>query len=288
MDVASSSLRWLIVVTCGCSFDPGLPNQPPEAGTPGEAGPDAPSMTGHLLLSEIQVTGGFEFIEIYNPTASPILLTNYYLSDCDEYWKVPGLGLAETIMLSPTDFLVRFPAGQQLGPGAIAVIAIDEAAFAAEYLIDPTYTTQVTAVTSMAMSRVIDPGVTPSLTDEGELVVLFQWDGLTDRVADVDLVVHGLAPTATNVPKAKLGIDGPDPDTATSSYAVDLLSIGDMAADQGGKRSYKRILPEGDKELHDVGGNGITGDDETSEQIRVTWDQADTNGTPGAIPASLQ
>lgn len=287
MDVASSSLRWLIVVACGCSFDPGVPDQPPEAGTPGEAGPDAPSETGHLLLSEIQVTGDFEFIEIYNPTASPIVLTNYYLSDSDQYWKVPGLGLAETILLSPTDFLVRFPAGAQLGPGSIAVVAIDAVGFAAEYAVDPTYT-MVPAVTAMTMSRVIDPGGIPSLTDEGELVVLFQWDGLTDRIVDVDLVVHGLAPTATNVPTAKQGIDGPDPDTATSSYAVDMLSIGDMVADQGGKRSYKRILPEGDKELHDVGGNGITGDDETSEQIRVTWDQAETNGTPGAIPASLQ
>jgi hypothetical protein len=44
-----------------------------------------------------------------------------------------------------------------------------------------------------------------------------------------------------------------------------------------------------DRELHAGTGSGITGDDETSEQIRTTWDddaRAPRSGpTPGSVPA---
>jgi hypothetical protein len=44
--------------------------------------------------------------------------------------------------------------------------------------------------------------------------------------------------------------------------------------------STKRVLPEGLNEVHS-GGNGLSGDDETSEDISVTWDDTFTEPNPG-------
>jgi hypothetical protein len=51
--------------------------------------------------------------------------------------------------------------------------------------------------------------------------------------------------------------------------------------------SYERIAFEGFREIGE-GGNGIEGDDETSEDIRATWEQeVDTTPSPRELPESL-
>ena len=87
---------------------------------------------------------------------------------------------------------------------------------------------------------------------------------------------------------AKQAVDGPDADATTSSYAADAGLIGDFLADSTGQNTFKRLLRETGLEHRAVGGNGITGDDETSEMIRLTWEEALSPGTPGTVPASLQ
>ncbi len=50
----------------------------------------------------------------------------------------------------------------------------------------------------------------------------------------------------------------------------------------------KRILPETGHETTGGGGNGLTGDDETSEDVSATWDSSPFSApTPGSVPAAL-
>jgi hypothetical protein len=77
------------------------------------------------------------------------------------------------------------------------------------------------------------------LTNDGEMVVLFYWDGASDRVADVDLAIAGGAPGSTNTIAAKSAVDGPDGDTATTAYLTDALTIGDLASDTSATNSLK-------------------------------------------------
>jgi hypothetical protein len=286
----------LLVLALGaCNFNP-PGNAGSDANRDGSGGidaalVDAPDSDRHLLLTEVDAPSTFEFVEIYNPTASAVDLSTYYLSDHNEYWKLPGhLAGNNLIALDVSDFVVKFPDGAMLAPNAVATIAISDAGFKAEYMVLPTYTILLPTVGATPMVPIVVPAGTPNpgITNEGEMVVLFHWDGTSDRVEDVDLVVTGNAPSVDNSPIQKAAVDGPDPNLQDSSYATDALTIGDMAADASGKKTFKRILLEDTNEQQTGAGNGITGHDETSEQIGVTWDTALTNGTPGTVPASLQ
>jgi hypothetical protein len=275
----------VLAAVAGCSFSP--PGVPSDAsGDSGEGTIDSPPSALHLLLSEIETDNG-EMIEIYNPTDTPIDLSqNYYLSDHNEYWRLPEHAQSP-ITLDASDFLVRFPADSPaLPPGGVAVIAINGIAFRATYSgQSPDYTILVEAGQSRPMDPIV-PLTTPSLTNTGEMVVLFYWDGESDLVRDVDLVVVGSNVAPANAPVAKLAVDGPDADTMPTAYAAEVLDLGELG-DTAADRTHKRIERERDREVHGAG-NGITGDDETSEAIQVTWDMRDSAGTPGAVPASLQ
>jgi len=278
----------LVVALCSCKFHP-----PTDTGSDGAIDVSKidtpPGVTGHLLLTEIQPNGNFEFIEIYNPTDLPVDLSTYYLSDSNEYWKLSAhIAGTSLINLISSDFVVQFPPST-LAPDAVAVVAMDGPGFVAEYgTVTPRYTIRGQASGAMQMINVIPVTAQQStITDSGEMVVLFQWDGVSDLVRDVDLVVAGNSPDPANAPAPKQDVDGVDGDIKSSSYAHDDFSIGDMATDAGGKMSFKRLMREGTNERRG-GGNGITGDDETSEQQRLTWDDASSIGTPGVIPLTLR
>src|SRR5678810_1151927 len=88
----------------------------------------------------------------------------------------------------------------------------------------------------------------PGLTTTGEMVALFFWNGSTDTVKDVDLVIAGNAPSSTNTFIAKAPVDGPDADAIPSAYLVDTLTIQDMESDTSSTvtdlQSYKRTMLE--------------------------------------------
>lgn len=289
------SPKWLLVVAvAGCGFEePGFqgtvdarlidaPDVPPDI---------PPTEPQHLLLSEIQATQTQEFIEIYNPNDTAIDLTNYYLSDTREYWKLPGvIALNSTIIVAQSDYLLRFPTGATIPPKGIQTIAAVAIAFSGAYGMEATYAI-VTATLAKQMIPMVS-NVNPSpqvLTNNGEFVVLFQWDSLSDRVHDVDIVVYGNAPdpVAFNTLIQKQPVDGPDVDIMPSAYAADAITLGDFMDDPPDNTSFKRIKLEGTNEIHG-GGNGIDGDDETTEMLRMTWEESTTVPTPGAIPATLQ
>jgi hypothetical protein len=289
----------LVVALAGCTFD-GTPPLGPD-GPPGDDVPDAPPGTAdapageaHLLLTEVRTLGMDEFIEIYNPGDAAVSLTTYYLTDFPDYARLPAHE-AGNVTINPgnSDFIVKFPAGATLAAHAVAVIAIDGPPFVASFEMTPDYTIgpPVAGATPMLATNPSTTGNLVTLTNTGELVALFRWDGSSDRIVDVDLVLAGNDPDPGNDLAAKTDVDGPDADDLGTPYAPDALTLEDMETDitdVNGVQSYKRIAGEAGAEIP-TGGNGVGGHDETSEQARTTWDSTTsavfyTVATPGSVP----
>ncbi|MFN8176974.1 MAG: hypothetical protein U0167_03570 [bacterium] len=273
----------------------------------------------HLLLTEFSVTPtNAEFVEIYNPTANSIDLEDYYLSDfvlasdlTQDYWRIvdgaliPSPGFAN-------DFLVHFPAGSSIHSGQTLVISIhDDALFTAAWstggrIIKPDFELNQDG-TADGVPDMVDPGPelvgqpliqsAAGLSNGSEAVVLFFWDGQSDLVQDVDIVQWRASGASANTlypNKTGVSIDGPDPDHVASTYLNDTGVGGqDVAsslatANDPGLTVSRVDFTEGNEHL--TNGNGITGHDETSENLSATW-HANTEpsiGSPGAFgPPSL-
>jgi len=282
--------------------DPTAPDAAADAAiadaSPVDANPAA--LWPHLVITEVDVDGADEFIEIYNPTGASVNLRPYYLSDANNYWRMPE-DAANPIALDGSDFIRRFPMGASIDDGQVVVIAIDGAAFEASYGTVPDYAIG-TVGNSTAMDIPIPPTtgtIDPNLANAGEMVALYRWIGPADLVFDADLVLAGNALAAAHAPVERDGvsIDGPDSNSTPTAYQDDAVTIEDMQSDTSDvtnvlKTTYKRVAFETGSEV-DTGGNGIGGHDETSEQLRTTWDSAAlptgyTAATPGTVPASLQ
>lgn len=250
--------------------DGSMTTPPPSDGPPLQT-------SAKLLLTEIVLapsTG--EFIEIANPGSTPIDLAGYYLSDAGSYFRVP----AGSPTVDSTDFIVKFPAGAQIAAHGVVTVAIDTVAnFTTAYGAAPTYA--LSTMTPVAANGV------PSLTNGGEIVVLFSWDGTSDLVRDVDMVLAG-APTVANgiVDKSGVMIDGPDSDSATTPYKADARTLAPQATAPASGKSTKRLAQEGGFQSGSAG-NGVTGADETTENTAQTWDTTYSLPTPGAVPAGL-
>jgi len=238
-----------------------------------------------LLLSEVVLSPNeAEMIEIVNTSNQPVDLSTYYLSDSGNYYKLPVDKSVEV-----TDFIVKFPNGASIPGHGVITVAIDNPVnFSTHYGVAPSYSLMDTSLEKISINGAAN------LTNAGELVVLFQWDGRSDLVRDVDIVLAG-APAAANGLISKSGVsqDGMDADTTPSTYAADKNSIHSQASTPGSTVSTKRIaLEAAGGESHDGTGNGQAGDDETSEDTSLTWDGSVmspfTAPTPGTVPAALQ
>jgi hypothetical protein len=118
-------------------------------------------------------------------------------------------------------------------------------------------------------------GTTATLTNTGEPIMLFQWDGASDLVQDIDYVYPGMpGATGTNgaVDKSMLFVDGPDSDTVASGYQLDTpagMQSFAMAPPLGSAAVRCMIPMEPGETLN--GGNGAFGHNETSERLATTW-----------------
>jgi hypothetical protein len=239
----------------------------------------APGTASHLLLTEVCLapsTG--ELIEVTNPTAGDISLAQYYLADNGNYFRIP----TNAVTVDSGDFIVRFPNAVIPAHGVITVAIDTDASFTSVYGAAPTY-----SIASHTMTTFVATG-TPTLTNTGEPVVLFHWDGQSDLVSDVDIVYAG-APSATNMlaDKSGVAIDGPDTGSTTTAYKTDVRTMLVQTGTPGSGMSTKRIALESGHESQGGSANGITGDDETSEDLAATWDTTFTAPTPGAVPPAL-
>ncbi len=248
-----------------------------------------------LLLSEIVVTPtNGEYIEILNPTGTSINLSDIYLTDATfaggstfYYNIVTGTNAGGG---SFGDFHARFPDGASIAPGELQTVSLAGSdAFFATFGIDPTYELYEDAVSADGIPDMREalPGSINNqggLSNSGEVVILYTWDGASDLVQDIDYGLWG--DRAEAVDKTGVSIDGPDGDAVASTYLAD-TAIPSQDVISGGSHangdSFQRVdFTEGVETQS--GGNGLTGSDETSEDLSVTWVLA--AATPGEVPAA--
>jgi len=272
--------------------------------TGGSGGSGSPTVADHLLISEVVVTPSEgEYIEIHNPTGAVIDLTDYYLTDGTNAAPVQGRYYYNIVLSDQTlsdsgyssDFHARFPTGASIGPGAYQTIALRGSSdYETIYSASPTYEfSDDVAGTGggggsgggggagggddgtpdMLEAHAGSIGGAAGLTDGHELVVLYRWNGVQDLVEDVDYVVWGDKSEA--VDKSGISIDsGFDGDAATSSYLSETSRLNQAVCSTGSHTQGNSFSRIDDTEGAEVGsGNGITGDNETSENLDATWDE---------------
>jgi hypothetical protein len=237
-----------------------------------------------VLLSEVVLApNAGEMIEIVNTSTDVVDLSRYFLSDNGNYWRTPtGFQISGTDAIN--DFVVQFPAGTLMPGHAVFTIAVASSGeFQTTYGIAPTF-----SIASGTMT-LVDGGAAPNLTSGGEVIVLFFWDGNSDVVQDADILLAG-SPQGANglVVKSTAQQDGPDADSATTAYKTDADTITIQAGTPGNGLSTKRIALEANHETHDGAGNGLAGEDETSEDTAATWDSGIFSvPDPGIVPVEL-
>ena len=257
----------------------------------------------HLLVTEVMtmpfgsVSGTrAEFVEIWNPTEQTFDLSVYYLSNSKAYALLPE---GDVSVESGQDFIVNFPVGAQIRPDDVIVVAIDGEGFEEAY--DQVANYAIRDPGNSTPMEIVDIGndtLGVGFPNQGKGLMLFHWNGLTNRVDDVDMIMTGSRDDPDDVhnilDKTGLEVDGPA--SGTSTYRDDAFTMGQIRGQFESNTpvgtSYKRVALEG-AHIRRSGGNGITGHDETSEDIRRTWDnQQDPEGytppTPGEIPQSLR
>ena len=231
----------------------------------------------HLLISEIEVSpSSEEFIEIFNPNPFPVALDSFYLSDYNTYYRL----VVGDFSTSSSDFLVKFPAGATIDSAGVLVVALDGANFSgpAQYEIRGTSS-------SIPDMDALYVGSSASLANSSEMVMLFYWDGISDLVKDVDYAIWG-STTSNFVDKSGISIDGPDGDSDPSTYLNDTPVTSQVSfypAPISGKSMTRISLAEVNETFS--GGNGISGHDETSEDISQSYALA--NPTPGSTDLEL-
>jgi hypothetical protein len=280
---------------------------------------NAVAAADHLLISEVVMKDrpgvpslGSEYIKIHNPTAGPLDLSDVYLTDAIftgiGYWQMVQGGQAGGGGVNG-DFNARFPAGTSLGAGETFVVSLaGSGTFSTSYpgqspdfeLFEDGASPDGVADMVEAFPGSIAFGLGSSgansvpsdgwLSDSGESVVLYQWDGAADLVVDLDYVLWGSTNTY-RVDKSGKSVDGPDADTTPTAYQSDtaVASQDGLAAHNFGQ-AFVRTDNEETGETAS-GGNGFGGDDETSEPMTATWNAVGTQtststGTPPA-PAPI-
>jgi hypothetical protein len=245
-----------------------------------------------LLISEAVITPtAGEYIEIFNPNPFVVDLSDVYLTDATDagdgafyYNIVTGADAGST---SPFDFHARFPDGASIQPGRYQTIALAGSdAFFNEYGLQPTYELLEDggvpdAVPDMREALPGSIGSSAGLTNSGEVAILYHWDGQSDLVTDLDYLLWG--DQAEAVDKSGVSIDGPDPGSAQSTYQNDTAAADQafLTPHSAGDSFTRTDFFEGAEAIS--GGNGVSGEDETSE----VFDNTFATGFPPSPNAGL-
>ncbi len=261
----------------------------------------------HVLLAEIQTLNSTdirrplasEYIEIVNPKAEAVDLSDYYLTDAifasgdQYYWRIAdGVPSGSTAGGgSFADFHARFPDGYSIAAGDTIVIAVSGGSGAYEEAygrlpdfevyedgLVPDQVPELREAFPGSINAGLSGGInSPSLSDGYESLILYFWDGTSDLVKDVDFAFWGTGSTSSQFDKTGITI-------GSSTYAADTpvasqQTIATSALNTG--ESYMRNSADEGTEVTS-GGNGINGHDETSEPLGATW--AVTTQDPATQP----
>ena len=224
----------------------------------------------HLMINEVvlQPSAG-EYILITNPTANVINLSDYYLTDATDkangkyYYNLPsGTDFMST---SSQDFMARFP-DINIAAGGELIIGMDSIdTYEGEYGFAPDLALKEDLLHVLDGQSTIG-GAPVKLDNIAESLILFHWDGTSSIVEDVEYLVWGTdSTTASAYTLDKSLVSGYVADTPVEDQSF-------MATHLDGSKLI-RIDEEGTETTS--GGNGITGHDETSENLADTWSVVD-------------
>jgi len=240
----------------------------------------------HLLFSRIVISPNqAEMVEIYNPTDEIIWLKEsnpshsgkgYYLTDgtnpdSDYYYNyLPSLGQENFNSGEIRDFFISFPLGTSIDPGEKYRIAIhDNSTFFNYFNYDSDNSLEELYENNFCYECYVNSNVENPfannyvanldvLGDNGEVLVLFYWDGESSRLEDVDYFLWGDSTYGVN----KTGIGDFDEDTSLDEQTFMVPSPENY--------SYVRIINEEIGQRLDEG-NGIKDQDQTGENLNETW-----------------
>lgn len=216
----------------------------------------------HVVISEIVLQpSNAEYIKLYNPTNNAIDLSNYYLTDGTDssnqkyYYNLPtGTNFWSG---SGSDFIVRFPPGYSIeAQSEIIIAATTTAAYESYYSALPDLSVKDDLLNAIDGQNTKGIG-TAYLDNAAETLVLFYWDGSSATVKDVDYILWGSLICAVD----KSGVAGYQNDTPVAEQTC--------APTHTDGFKLQRISDEGSEPSS--GGNGITGHNETGENLDGTW-----------------
>ena len=219
----------------------------------------------HIVFSEIVLTpSDGEYVEITNPTANDIDMSDYYLTDATDtglgkvYHKI-ATGVDYWSGLS-SDFICRFPSNYSLPAGASIKVSLrDNDSYVSTYGESADLSLDDDMLDAVDGSSTKGTAAAPKLSNTSETLVLFYWDGTSSTVKDVDYLLWGDNSFAVD----KSGISGYQSDTPASSQSY--MSVHTT------NEKLIRVESAGEGGETQSGGNGITGHDETSEPLSETW-----------------
>ena len=225
----------------------------------------------HLLINEVvlQPSAG-EYISITNPTGAEINLSDYYLTDGTDkingkyYYNLPSD--ADYWSGGSTDFIARF-IDTTISAGGTLILGLGRTSdYVATYGSLPHLSLKDDMLNAVDGATTIGGSPNVKLDNVAESLVLFHWDGISTTVDDVDYLVWGTdSSTASTYTVDKSLVPGYAADTPVENQSF-------MTTHFDGSKLI-RIGEEGTETTS--GGNGITGHDETSENLADTWSAVD-------------
>lgn len=253
----------------------------------------------HVLLSEIGILANdAEFIELWNPTDQAVDLSNYFISDNAAYYTITS-GPWNPDQTAGTDFVAQFPSGTSIPAGGVIVVGANPLGYEAVFGGCPDFFLEATGQAVSCGGANVPAMLVPAngsvgdqagklLSNDREMIVLFQWDGSSATVKDVDYVTWGdQFIDASRIDKT--GVSGYQNDTArgsqTGADAVFEMEGGAPEAGPTAARSIERCDAMEPGEVL-TGGNGLTGHDETSENFASSFTKQEVP-TPGVKNSCL-
>ncbi|MCF6238029.1 MAG: hypothetical protein L3J79_04315, partial [Candidatus Marinimicrobia bacterium] len=205
-----------------------------------------------------------------NPTTAAINLSDYYLTDGTDkvngkfYYNLPNG--TDYWSGSSTDFIARFPDTTISAGGSIILSMARNSDYETTYGSSPNLALKDNMLNAVDGSSTIGGSPNVKLDNTAESLILFHWDGVSTTVEDVEYLVWGTD------------------STTASAYMLDKSLVAGYAADTPVEnQSYMTTHLDGSKLIRNgeegtetnSGGNGITGHDETSENLADTWSVVD-------------
>ena len=230
----------------------------------------------HLIFSKVCIAPkNAQMVQIYNPTPDAINLNesgvgSYYLTDgtnssAGKYYYNIVTG-SNYWSESYSDFFVQFPEDIIIESGAHLTISMhDDIIYNQYYSLNPDLSLYEMADYENYYNLANDDTgeAAMSILPTAESLILFYWDGTSSTVKDVDYFLWG---------SNTFSIDKTD----VPGYLADTPINNQIYLDESDEHhSYIRISNE---EEENINGNGITGHDETSENLALTWEIIQTPG----------